>query len=279
MSEFSDRPLIADSLHGVRSFGVDTLGRLRGVTYPEVWRPGVNDAACLSQTDSDLRFVAMGRTSVTFGGTVSVDPTPPKRPTTKPTHDVATMKCGCGYYAYHDNGSNPHHRSATNVLGIVRGEGVATVGTRGFRCQRAEVVALVDPFGAPKVRSAWDRWSAFWDRGDGLAIPVGVLSSMALVFSIAASIIVSPWFAPTAFLALAGVSTIPATFHGIDLRYPDLNGQPPEGLRDRFALVRRNYPDVPVYASLDAAMRDFPLSTQPEPTPETADDFWTQSAS
>jgi hypothetical protein len=141
------------------------------------------------------------------------------------------------------------------------------------------VVALVDPFGARKVRSAWDRWSAFWDRGDGLAIPVGVLSSMALVFSIAASIAVSPWFAPAVFLALAGVSAIPATFHGIDLRYPDLYDQPPEGLRDGFALVRRNYPDVPVYASLDAAMRDFPLSTQPEPTPETADDFWTRSAS
>ena len=40
------RPLVADSITGTRSFAVDKLGRLTGVTHKDVWRPGVNCAVC-----------------------------------------------------------------------------------------------------------------------------------------------------------------------------------------------------------------------------------------
>ena len=47
----------------------------------------------------------------------------------------------------------------------------------------------------------------------------------------------------------------------------------------RLAMVLHNYPDVPVYATQDEALDAHPLHEPEVPTPETADDFWTRSAS
>src|SRR5699024_4268200 len=46
----------------------------------------------------------------------------------------------------------------------------------------------------------------------------------------------------------------------------------------RLDLVRRNYPDVPVYPSLRAALRAHPLTVPERPSPQTCDDFWTRAA-
>ena len=45
-----------------------------------------------------------------------------------------------------------------------------------------------------------------------------------------------------------------------------------------WSYVRRNYPDVPVYATQDDALAEHPLYQPAAPTPETAEDFWTRSA-
>ena len=45
-SGFVGPALAAGSVLGVRAFGVDVLGRLRGVTYGDVFRPGLNVARC-----------------------------------------------------------------------------------------------------------------------------------------------------------------------------------------------------------------------------------------
>lgn len=46
-----------------------------------------------------------------------------------------------------------------------------------------------------------------------------------------------------------------------------------------WSYIQRNYPDVPVFANQDDALSEFPLYQPEVPTPETADDFWTRSAS
>lgn len=50
--------------------------------------------------------------------------------------------CTCGYYAF----TNPEHAyselSLSDICGVIRGTGTATVGTLGFRVQRAEILAL-----------------------------------------------------------------------------------------------------------------------------------------
>lgn len=46
-----------------------------------------------------------------------------------------------------------------------------------------------------------------------------------------------------------------------------------------WSYVKRNYPSVPVFMSQDEALSEFPLYEPESPTPASADDFWTRSAS
>lgn len=118
MSDFADRPFVAGTLTGIRAFKPQD-GWLRApVNRTSVWRPGENVAECVPQP-----FSAFNRD----------DP-----------HQVAGMGCRCGFYAYFHAGYNPHQRPG-DVLGLIQGYGVVTVGTRGFRCEKARIVALIAP--------------------------------------------------------------------------------------------------------------------------------------
>ena len=63
-------------------------------------------------------------------------------------HNIGHPACTCGFYAYTDWGSL-HQNSLTSfedyVFGLVRGYGHVTVGTKGFRAEKAEIVALTHP--------------------------------------------------------------------------------------------------------------------------------------
>jgi hypothetical protein len=65
-------------------------------------------------------------------------------------HNVTHPRCTCGFYAYTDwtslkNNSNVHAEGNNYVYGLIRGHGHATIGTNGFRVERAEIVALTWP--------------------------------------------------------------------------------------------------------------------------------------
>lgn len=118
MNQFADRPFVAGSLIGIRSFGL-TAGFLAAPLRANmIWGNGENLARCSPAT----RKFTMGL----------------------PTgdHQIAGMGCQCGFYAYFRVGHNPHHTHG-NVLGLIEGYGVATVGSRGFRCSKARIVALI----------------------------------------------------------------------------------------------------------------------------------------
>jgi hypothetical protein len=63
-------------------------------------------------------------------------------------HRVANQDCTCGYYAYYDierehsRGYDPFSESSC-IRAIIEGYGLVTVGTRGFRAQKARLVALI----------------------------------------------------------------------------------------------------------------------------------------
>lgn len=110
MSDFGDRPFVAGALTGIRSFrpvGERLVAPVQGMP---VWQPGENVAECLLMAE----------------------------------HRAGSLGCRCGFYAYFELGYNPHHRPS-NVLGLIEGYGVATVGARGFRCEKARIVALIAP--------------------------------------------------------------------------------------------------------------------------------------
>ena len=83
-------------------------------------------------------------------------------------HAPGHPECTCGLYAYHDLKSlNPSpegpYRSAT--FGLVEASGYVTVGTKGFRAQRAKIIALTVPHTnaaiyGETIQAAVDRWTA-----------------------------------------------------------------------------------------------------------------------
>lgn len=238
MSDFSDRPFVAGSLVGLRTFRVDPLGRLTGVTHKDVWTPGENEAVChalnavkinagtftfstqmiaslVAHTDAGQQFPNRGKKS-------KKQPVPPvlspEEKARSLRHEVAAKRCDCGFYAYFD-GANDYliqpssgysaggyvtfgyaePDRAPRIAAIVEGYGVCTVGTRGFRASKARILAIVDPGGE------------------------------------------------TAKTAVA------------------------------FDKVRRNYPDVLVFDTEREAVTTFPL-TDPFDASPADDDFWTRSA-
>lgn len=170
MSEFSDRPFVAGSVFGVRSFRIDK-GALTGVVHRVPWTAQMNEARCIDVLAS---FAAMGMSFETAMHSLVVSmhnlaltlarhngkvylrkaPKPPAHRAIKErpaSHRSGSVECRCGFYAYFDGGFNPHHAEG-QVLGIIEGFGLVSVGSRGFRAEKARIVALVAPAG----------WTSSW---------------------------------------------------------------------------------------------------------------------
>lgn len=143
MSDFNgeDFDFAVGAIKGLRSWKADDQGRLRGVTYPAVWLPDENLAVCKEPGGKyepcpkadDMTIYFYGR------GTCS-DPTCTPR-----GHFVAASEThafdaehGCGFWAYDEHHFNPHG----DVVGVIEGYGKTTIGTKGFRCEKARIVAL-----------------------------------------------------------------------------------------------------------------------------------------
>lgn len=166
MGEFSGIGLAPGVVRGVRSFKVDKLGRLTGIHYEQVWRPGENGAECRKKdadpwsmhsiiTAYDRLYTYRPQTYTVqqqksfWRGTrevqVPVAPEPAPVPAPDPPHSYET--CKCGFYAYYD-GSDDYHQEGY-ISGVVEGYGETLIGTRGFRAMKARIVALHIPTDVP----------------------------------------------------------------------------------------------------------------------------------
>lgn len=162
-SDFSGLALGIGTVTGVRSFNVDSYGRLTGIHHKQVWVPGDNEAKCTYDTKAMVEILP-GQ-----GGSVMVGPAGgfanPNAPTRAelatmvkvpgdvwtsggfeetlnvPKHDMST--CKCGFYGFYD-GSNDY-KSDSTVSAVVEGYGETVIGTRGFRSMKAKIVALHIP--------------------------------------------------------------------------------------------------------------------------------------
>jgi hypothetical protein len=121
-NEFSGTEFAAGVVTGARSFKIDRLGRLLGINYETVWTPTEMHARCLTD-DGDIRDAAAGALGE------------------KSDHNLTS--CPHGFYAYYD-GSNDYYKPGY-VAGVIEGYGEAVIGTRGFRCMKARIVALHIP--------------------------------------------------------------------------------------------------------------------------------------
>ena len=50
--------------------------------------------------------------------------------------------CVCGFYAHYQGVSDYELNLIWGVVGVIEGYGTTTLGTKGFRCQKAKIVAL-----------------------------------------------------------------------------------------------------------------------------------------
>lgn len=83
------------------------------------WKPGLNTAACLREEHH-----------ARYGAPPDWEP-----------HDVPARHCGCGFWAYWHLGTEM--ADAPHIAGLVKGSGKVIKGPAGFRCEQAEILALV----------------------------------------------------------------------------------------------------------------------------------------
>jgi hypothetical protein len=270
--EFSGRPFVAGSLTGIRAFKVDQDGFLTGVVHEQRWLPGANDAEC--------RLGEMGRMMVQLNEKMrgSITGCVPRG------HHLAGLGCQCGFYAYF-KGRNTYMRGE-NAAAIVEGYGVCTVGSRGFRAEKARLVALIAPRRNrfPRARAAWStylrgvraavRRPLHWPTHRAYRfIPMRPFGSRRLgnllsdcertgrLLQAAIGFVV----AVCALYLLDGWSHWVLWFVGMSILWAVPERTKPSGTPPlspgEFLAVRRNYPDVPVYRSRRAAVRRHPLTS------------------
>jgi len=116
---FSGSEFAMGSAIGVRSWDVDRLGRLISPSYKTTWVPGEMLAECRI---GDRIFL---RNSHTVVG------------------DHKQSECACGFYAYY-KGFNEYAQE-DRITGVIEGYGETQIGTRGFKCAKAKIVALHIP--------------------------------------------------------------------------------------------------------------------------------------
>lgn len=106
-TRFSGKEFAVGTAKGARSFRVDSLGRLTGIHFRQVWVPGENVAECKAD---------------------------------HPHAAGAFPDCKCGFYGYYD-GSNDYYVEGY-VSAVVEGYGEAVMGDKGFRVTKARILAL-----------------------------------------------------------------------------------------------------------------------------------------
>lgn len=156
MTEFSgtEFDFAAGSMFGLRSWSMDEHGRLHGVTHMEVWRPGENLSVCkksqpvrTGQCPTNARLLAersgskkKRREGLGFSVLGSCgkhcDGQSHWRENVAP--HLFDPNCECGFWAYDEDGFTAHGP----VTGVIEAYGKVTIGTKGFRAEKARIVAL-----------------------------------------------------------------------------------------------------------------------------------------
>lgn len=139
--DFSQRAFAAGTLTGIRSFKVTDRGVLTGVWHKHDFKAGENLARCCIRHS--------GIFSMTVCHREDIEPA---------NHRPGSLRCTCGFYAYFNGTSNPNHKIG-HVLALIDGWGVMSVGARGFRCEKARLVAFIDEAPTLPLKVAATRWA------------------------------------------------------------------------------------------------------------------------
>lgn len=160
----SEVPLYTGPFNGFRHFRVTATGHLTGVTYRETWTPGENVATCYrlgwvesgEVTDDEIAVLRSWPEGALpgfrmVGACIAATMTATTRKPL-PCKGVA-LDCECGFWSYHyDEGASPlpprpwsTFATPDTVTGVVANYGRITTGPKGFRSEKARILALALP--------------------------------------------------------------------------------------------------------------------------------------
>jgi len=234
-----DAELVLGSTLGYRRWTIDALGRLWGA-YGQVWRPGVNHAAC-------------GRSQK-----VHLNP------------QESMRNCSCGFYAYYNTGYSDIQYGHLGTPGIIEATGIVVEGGGGFRAQKAEIKALVIPH--INLIAHANNWVGDLFKDKWHHVAVFMLSILAMVgFFVMIPVAFVNW--GVSFGLLAVVLTIIFIFIVV-AGGRRINLDPEKNLyRPRpDHLVKKLYPEVDIFRTERDMIRAYKV---PDPTPEIgSDEFW-----
>lgn len=127
---YHDTELCVGEVYGLRAWQVDAQGILHGVSYPQAWAAEHNVALCLQFSGAVLVGSQQHREDYV------------PREKQRPCAGIETS-CGCGFWQQNASETKPWNN--TGILGVVRGYGIVVEGSKGFRSQYADIVALHIP--------------------------------------------------------------------------------------------------------------------------------------
>lgn len=160
--------LVMGSIYGARAWTIASNGTLYALHAGAFkWNPGVNEAHCF-KTQMDYGYQDPKHKKLTHG----------------------LDQCSCGFYAYFDPSGPEMSRikpgsseSFRHAGGVIRATGKTVVGTKGFRTEKAEIVALYHPGFGPEPHYSLLRRFLFWvSSGSIPGLVVGALILFALFF-------------------------------------------------------------------------------------------------
>lgn len=247
--EFSKKeiPTYVGSLTGIRAMEVDSVGMIRSPQQYFIWRPGPNLAECY-RADPDIFYVSSRQTRYLN------------------QHKIAALNCTCGFYSYfHQKHAKTYLPDRDGVYAIVKAYGRVTYGEAGFRAEKMEILALINHKGGepvpPKPPGRWP-FIPVW-----LGIAVMAFCLVSALFRDAET---WPWigYALGAALSLSFIEyqryrlrKFFKDFRGFARLRSDWLSSPLAGVSDQHVKrCKRRYPDIPWYDSVEAALKEHPLS-------------------
>lgn len=162
LGDYSGQPFepALGEVYGYRLWRTDPMCTLRprNLAFAAPWSPGPNQAHCRRDLYDQVtnRFATWAAGPSANANSLAASfrhaadtmrargmsvPAPPQ------THDAPDESCRCGFYAYFradDPEALNYCFSRDMVLGTIKGYGRTLIGSRGFRCEKAEITALLD---------------------------------------------------------------------------------------------------------------------------------------
>lgn len=138
-------------------------------------------------------------------------------------------KCTCGFYAYL-NGINGYQKNC-GVVGVIEGYGETTIGTRGFRAQKAKILALSPS--TPIVGATKPQINTIFSMDPAKLSKDGLLK----------------W----AKVRRNGKSAVVEYDHD-----PVFSGT--RTTIEQWAALKKNYPDVAFFSNVDLMRKEFPAT-------------------